>query len=403
MIDRRRVGVFAAGFVTFVDLYPVQALLPTFAERFGVSLARTGLTVTATLIAVAVVAPFVGGISDALGRRRLIVGSAALLTLPTLAAAFAPDFGILLACRFAQGLLLPFIFAITVAYIAEECPGPDAVRVTGAYMLGTILGGFSGRFIAGWTAQYLDWHGAFVVLAAITAGLAATVALCLPPEQRFRPISGWRGSIGGFRDQFANPQVMATCAVGFAVLFSMVGTFTFANFLLAAPPFGLGPAELGSVFVTYLVGAASTPLASRLTLRIGRLATVRLATATVCVGLGLTLLPGLPAVVAGLGLVAMGVFTQQTLSIGYVALAARQARSTAVGLYVTCYYVGGSLGGIAPAGVWARFGWPGTVALIFGVQLLLLTVTWLAWPRRTGLPSPHMPQVPIDPARNPPT
>ena len=137
---------------------------------------------------------------------------------------------------------------------------------------------------------------------------------------------------------------MATCGVGFAVLFSMVATFTYANFYLAAPPFSLGPAQLGSVFVIYLLGVAATPVATRLALRFGRRRTVLLAAAAASGGLLLTLVPWLPAIIVGLAFAAAGIFTEQVLSLGYVAAAARRSRSTAVGLYVTCYYVGGSLG-----------------------------------------------------------
>ena len=291
MIQPRNIGIAAAGFGTFVNLYATQSLLPTLARAFNDSLAHTGLTVTASLVAVALVAPFVGGISDALGRRRLILGACLLLVIPTLLAAFASTITLLIACRFIQGLLLPFIFAVTVAYIADECAGPDAVRATSTYAVGTIIGGFSGRFIAGWAAELLGWQAAFLTLAAITLGAGLLIAATLPPERNFRPVQGWHGSISGFRDHFANPQVMATCLVGFTVLFSIVATFTYANFLLAAPPYGLGPAQLGSVFIVYLAGAAATPMAGRLTLRIGRRRTVWLGMATVAAGLLLTLAP----------------------------------------------------------------------------------------------------------------
>ncbi len=380
-MTRLEIGVLTAGLTTFINLYPTQALLPTLAQEFDTSLAHTGLTVTACLVAVALVAPFVGGISDAVGRRRLILGAAFLLVLPTLAAAFAPTLGVLVACRFAQGLLLPFIFAVTVAYIAEECPGPGAVRATGLYSIGSIVGGFFGRFVAGWTAQFLGWRAAFVVLALMGLGFAGVIAACLPSEQRFRPVRGWRGSLRGFRDQFRNRQVMATCGIGFAVLFSIVATFTYANFLLAAPPYRLGPAQLGTVFVVYLLAAVATPVAGRLALRVGRARTVVLGGGVVAAGLLLTLAPSLPAIIGGMGLVAAGIFIEQVLSIGYVALAARQARSTAVGLYVTCYYVGGSLGGVLPAWIWTHLGWPGCVALVLLVQVGTLTLVWSFWPR----------------------
>ena len=394
-MDRRRAGVAAAGVCTFLNLYPTQALLPTLAHDFGISLAHTGLTVTASLIAVALVAPFVGSVSDAFGRRRLILGAAFLLVIPTLLAAAAPSFALLVACRFVQGLLLPFIFAVTVAYIADECPGPEAVAATGTYAVGTIFGGFGGRFVAGWTADVLGWRAAFLALAVLTLAGAAVIALCLPPEQRFRPVRGWRGSVAGFADHFHNTQVMATCAVGFAVLFSIVATFTYANFLLSAPPYGLGPAQLGTVFVVYLFGAAATPIAGRLTLRFGRTRTVWLGMALTAAGLMLTLAHALPLIILGMALVAIGIFTEQVLSIGYVALAARQARSSAVGLYVTCYYVGGSLGGVLPAWVWAHLGWPGCVALVLLVQATALAITWFAWPTtHPGFTTPRSPPSP---------
>ncbi len=384
-LDRTHPGIAAAGFATFVNLYATQALLPTLADAFQTSLAQTGLTITASLVAVALVAPFVGGISDAVGRRRLILGAALLLVIPTLAAAGAPTLPLLIACRFVQGLLLPFIFAVTVAYVADEFDGADTVRATTSYAIGTIVGGFSGRLIAGWTADFLGWRAAFIVLAAVTLAAALVVLLRLPPERRFRPVRGWRGSLGGFQDHFHNRQVLATCIVGFAVLFSIVATFTYANFLLAAPPYGLGPAQLGSVFVVYLFGAAATPLAGRLTIRIGRTRTVWIGCGIAAAGLLLTLAHPIALIIVGMALVAVGIFTQQVLSIGYVALAARQARSSAVGLYVTCYYVGGAAGGIAPAWVWTHLGWPGCVALVLLVQFAAFAVTWLVWPRDTAL------------------
>ena len=78
-------------------------------------------------------------------------------------------------------------------------------------------------------------------------------------------------------------------------------------------------------------------------------------------------------------MLAGAVFVEQSLTISYLGVAAPRAKSTAVGLYVTCYYVGGSLGGILPAGIWHRAGWPGCVALCIGVQLAMLAVAVAFW------------------------
>ena len=99
----------------------------------------------------------------------------------------------------------------------------------------------------------------------------------------------------------------------------------------------------------------------------------------------LTLAPSLPLILLGLALMVSAIFTEQTLSIGYVAVVGERARSTAVGLYVTTYYIGGSLGGIAPAGIWSHLGWPGCAGLVIVVQGAAVTLAWLVWPRAKAL------------------
>ena len=379
MTARRDAGIALAGAINFLNLYWVQALLPTLAQDFGAPPARTGLTVTATLLAVALVAPVAGSISDMLGRKRLIAGAIWLLVIPTLAAAAAPSLAALVAWRFVQGLLLPFVFTVAVAYIGDEATGQAGIRLAGIYSMGTIFGGFASRLISGYATSWFGWRAAFVLLAVLTLVAAALVTVLLPREANFRPVRGWRSSLASFADHLSNRRLLATCAVGFAVLFSIIAAFTFANFVLAAPPYRLGPAALGAIFVVYLFGMVSTPVATALALRIGRLPTLGCGAALAVAGLALTLLPSLAAIVAGLGMLAGAVFVEQSLTISYIGVAAPRAKSTAVGLYVTCYYVGGSLGGILPAGLWQRAGWPGCVALSIAVQILMFAIAFVFW------------------------
>ncbi|HKM62602.1 MAG TPA: MFS transporter [Acidisphaera sp.] len=379
---RRRLGVMAAGFATFLNMYAIQAVLPLIAQTFGVSAQATTWAITATLLAVAGVAPFAGSVSDMLGRKRLIVGAAGGLVVPSVLVALAPTLGWLVAWRFVQGLTLPFIFTVTIAYIGDETEGADTIRLAGTYSVGTIIGGFAGRMFAGAAAEQAGWRFGFLVLAALTAASAGLVAVLLPRERRFRPVRGLADTLRGLADHLTNARLLATCLVGFGVLFTFVNAFTYANFLLAAPPYGLGPAALGSVFVVYLVGLVTTPAAMRGAARFGRRPILAVSVAVAVTGLLVTLLHSLAAIVAGLMLMAAGGFIEQALATGFTGVAVSRARSAAVGLYVTCYYIGGSVGGIAPAGLWHRFGWPGCVSLGVAVQLVVLAVAWPAWRER---------------------
>ncbi len=386
-IDRRDAGVAAAGLCSFINLYVPQSILPTLAQSFGVAPARTALTITAPLLAVALVAPFVGTISDRLGRKRLIVAASFALVVPTLLVANAGSLDAMLLWRFLQGLLLPFIFAVSIGYIGDECPGSAGVRAAGSYALGTIFGGFAGRFIAGVVSEFAGWRTAFLAVAVLTTIGATAVAILLPRERNFRPLPGGaRAMFGTYAAHFRNSRLLATCGIGFGMLFANVALYTFVNFHLAAPPFSLTPGQLGMVFVVYLIGLVTTPVSTRLVLRNGRRSTFAFAVALAIGGILLTLSPTVAGVIVGLAGASGGLFVVQTLSLGWIAANVRHAVSTAVGLYVTVFYIGGALGGIVPAGVWQAHGWPGVVALLAGVLLAMLSLAALAWQKHDQQP-----------------
>ena len=390
--DRRYIGVAVGGFATFLNLYPPQAILPEIAHEFGVGVLQAGLTITTPLLAVACVAPFAGTISDRLGRKTLIVGAACLLAVPTLLVAAASGLNAMLLWRFVQGLMLPFMFTVCIAYIGDECLGADSIRAAGFYSVGTILGGFSGRMIVGVVSEFAGWRMGFVAIAATSLLAATFVGLVLPRETRFVPLRGGvHSAIDAYVEHLHTARLLATCAIGFGMLFINVGCYTYVNFYLAAPPFLLGPSELGLVFGVYLVGAVTTGLASRLAVRIGRRTTLLLALGVAAVSLLLTLTSNLALVIAGLAGMSAGLFVVQSMSLGFIAATTRRAKSTAVGLYMTTFYIGGALGGLLPGLLWSRTGWPGVVALLLTMLTAMAAIGLRYWrtaadPRPGGMP-----------------
>jgi predicted MFS family arabinose efflux permease len=376
---RLNLAVFSAGFLTFVNMWCTQAILPVLAAYFHVAEARTGLTVTAPLIATAMMAPVIGAISDRFGRKKLICGAALILLIPTLAAAAASSLDALVAARFVQGLTLPFIFTVTIAYIGEESSGAQTAKLAGTYLSGAIFGGFSGRLLSGLITAAYDWRAAFWAVAALTLIMTAVIFLSLPKEQKFRPVYGLAGALRSFPLHLSNKRLLATYAIGFGVLFSLVAVFTFINFRLAAAPYFLGPAALGGIFVVYLGGVVMSPVSARLANKFGRRVVMGVAAPMILVGLGLTLAAPLWVIECGLLVSSAAIFMQQTLATAFVGMTAREAKSTAVGLYVMFYYIGGSAGGFVPGWLWHAFGWPGCVALVCVMQAMMLVLVMRFW------------------------
>lgn len=378
-----------AGSTSFLDLYATQPLLPLLMRLFDASYFAVSLTVTAPTIAVALAAPIAGRFADLVGRKRVIVGSAFGLAVVTALSTTATSLTQLIAWRFVQGLLTPGVFGTTIAYIQDEFPPGSTGRASGAYVAGTVSGGFLGRTIAGLTAASAGWRVAFLTVAAANVIAATGLWLWLPKEKA--TLRGHGGSHGrSLQRLLVNPQLLATNVIGFCLLFSQIAVFTYVTFYLSDPPFHLSTAALAWLFVVFLVGAAVVPLAGRVVDARGYRSTIVGGMVVGAIGSLLTLLPTLPLVVAGLALIGTSVFIGQATASSYIGTVTSQDRGLAVGLYSTAYYIGGSLGGTLPSLFWTRGGWPACIALVLVVQATTVAMVLGFWreSRRGGEPVP---------------
>jgi len=375
----RRLAVALAGYCAFLNLYSPQALLPVLAREFNASAGRISAVMTASSFAIALTAPFTGAVADVLGRKRVIACALLALTVPMAMVATAASVDDLVFWRFVQGLLLPPIFAVTVAYIGDEWPSKEIASVAGLYVSGSSLGGFSGRLIPGVLTDLVGWRYALASLAVLTLAGGIAFALLLEPERRFVRSEGLLASLRQMARNLRDPRLLAFYAVGFGVLFNFLAVFTYVNFHLAAPPYRLTPSMLGAIFVTYLAGTATTPLVGRAVGRLGRRNFVLGVIAAWAAGALLLLASPLAVILIGLTLCAMCGMICQAISTSAVTATAQVGRSSAVGLYVTSFYVGGSAGAFLPGLTWQRFGWPSAVAMALAMLALMALIVALGW------------------------
>ncbi len=394
-ISARQLAVGLIGYCAFINLYAPQSILPLLSHEFGASAAEVSTIITVSTLAVALTAPFTGAIADVLGRKRVIVAAMFVIVVPTLMVGMATSLSALIFWRAVQGLVLPPIFAVTVAYIGDEWPPREATTVAGIYSSGASLGGFSGRLVTGFLADLIGWRAGFNALAVIAFAGAIAVAFLLPHERRFVRSEGLLASGRQMLAHFRNGQLVATYAVGFGVLFNFICTFTYVSFHLAAAPYNLSSSALGAIFVVYLVGSVLTPWIGWAVTRFGRRHFMIWVIALWVAGIALTLAPSLPLIILGLAVSAGCGLICQAISTGYVTITAKAGRSSAVGLYVTSFYIGGSFGAALGGLSWTLAGWPACVALVVAMLLVMAGIVYFAWARRVPA-GPAM--APIEPA-----
>jgi MFS transporter, YNFM family, putative membrane transport protein len=376
------VALFVIGLGTFLGLYVTQPLLPEFQKIFHASELLVSLTISASVLGVAITSPVAGLLSDAVGRKKIIVFAMLCLAFFTALAATSSNLRQLVIWRFFQGLFLAGIPSATMAYISEE----SSVRLVGStmatYITGGVIGGFAGRLIAGFSVVHYGWRFSFIILGAITLAGALIIWSFLPDSRKFVRQRNLFQALFPMLKHFRNKQLLATYAVGFNVLFCLVAAFTYANFYLADRPFFLGPKHLASIFAVYLVGAVITLPAGRVMDRVGQRKALIGAVFVSATGMMLTLVHSVSIIIAGLALEATGVFTCQAASSSHVGNVAHDARSSAAGLYIFFYYLGGFAGAILPGFIWNYTGWTGCVVLMLCMQAIAVLIAALLWKKQ---------------------
>ena len=383
-LDARTLAVPMAGFAAFVNLYSPQALLPTLAHEFSVSAGEISTLITAATVAIALTAPFTGALADVLGRKRLITAAMFAMLVPTLCMTLASSVPQLVFWRFVQGLLVPPIFTVSLAYIGEEWPPGDVTRIAGLYTAGSSFGGFCGRFVTGGVADLINWRASFAATALLTLAGAIVVAAALPRERQFVRSAGLLASARQMLAHLRDRRLLAIYAVGFGVLFNFTAVFTYVNFHLAAPPYLFPPTLLGAIFVTYLAGSLLVPWIGRPVALFGRRRFVLGVIAVWIAGDLLLLASPAAIIIAGLAVCAACGLLCQAVSTSYVITTAKEGRSSAVGLYASIFYIGGSAGAFLAGLAWNAAGWSGCVATIAIMQVIVAMIVAFAWERSRG-------------------
>ncbi|MGE3229822.1 MAG: MFS transporter [Hyphomicrobium sp.] len=360
-------------FLTVVDLFAAQALLPTLAAHYGVSPAAMGLAVNACTLGMAA-----GGLGVALfghlaPRREGILASLLILAVPTLLLAVAPSLAIFSALRVAQGLAMSAAFGLTLSYLGERYMAESAASAFAAYITGNVASNLIGRLIATAVADHSGLAVTFAAFAVLNLAGAGLVFATIDRVPRAPGAARSTGSLAGARAHLANPALRAGFAIGFCILFAFIGTFTYINFELVQPPLALGMMQLGVVYFVFLPSIVSTPLAGRTVAVLGVRPALWCGLAVAAAGLPLLLSLHLASVLAGMVLLAAGTFFAQAVATGFVSRAATENKSAASGIYLASYFLGGLAGSAILGRLYEDFGWGACVAGI-GVSLACAAV-----------------------------
>ncbi|HEY2246817.1 MAG TPA: MFS transporter [Bradyrhizobium sp.] len=366
----RSIVIGLTAFLTVVDLFATQAILPSLARHYHVAPAAMGFAVNATTLGMALAGLVVGFFSPHIDRRLGILVSLTLLAIPTTLLAWAPDLTVFTLLRIMQGLCMASAFALTLAWLGEQCSAMDAGGAFAAYITGNVASNLIGRLISAAVADSFGLAWNFYFFALLNLAGAALVYFTIARVKPMHATGMVSSPLAATSAHWRNPRLRAAFGIGFCILFAFIGTFTYVNFVLVRAPLSLGMMDLGFVYFVFAPSIVTTLLAGSAAARFGARSAIWGALALAALGLPLLLSAHLPAVLGGMVLVGVGTFFAQAVATGFVGQAAQDNRGIASGTYIACYFAGGLVGSAVLGQLFDRFGWGACVAGIFAALVI---------------------------------
>lgn len=265
-------------------------------------------------------------------------------------------------------------FGLTLAHLGEAFTPEQTSNAFAAYITGNATSNLIGRLMAAAVVDYAGLSANFFVFAALNLCGAALAYFAVRATSSSAFLQNSNMAIAGaWSDHLRQPEFRAAFAIGFCILFAFIGTFTYVNFVLVAPPLAVDMMSLGLLYFVFLPSIVTTLLAGPVVRHIGHRTALQAGLGTALIGLPMLLIPNLPLILLGMTLVAIGTFFAQALVTGFVGRAAKHSRAAASGLYLASYFAGGLVGSAVLGQLFDRYGWAACVAGV-GAALLIAAV-----------------------------
>ncbi|WP_447888900.1 MFS transporter [Serratia fonticola] len=372
---RVTLALFSAGLATFALLYCVQPILPVLSQDFGISPAESSLSLSFSTGMLAIGLMFTGPLSDAIGRKSVMVVALLLAAICTLICAFMTSWHGILVMRALIGLSLSGVAAVGMTYLSEEIHPSFVAFSMGLYISGNSIGGMSGRLVTGVLTDFFSWRISLAVIGVFALAAACMFWRILPASKHFRASSlRPRTLLINFKLHWHDKGLPLLFAEGFLLMGSFVTMFNYIGYRLLSDPYHLSQAIVGLLSVVYLTGSYSSPKAGALTSKFGRGPVLLASIIIMLIGILITALAPVTVIFIGMMLFTAGFFAAHSVASSWIGRRARRAKGQASSLYLFCYYVGSSVAGTLGGVFWHNFGWGGVVAFISVMLLLALLV-----------------------------
>jgi predicted MFS family arabinose efflux permease len=352
------------------NIYYCQPLLGRFADYFDVSdNAASWVNICSQLgygLGIFLIVP----LGDRMIRRKLLtymVGAAAVLLA---GAALAPNIYVLYAFSLLVGASSTAcqVFVPLAAHLATDS---NRGRVIGTVMGGLLSGILLSRTLSGFVADAWGWRSIYWIAAGLMLLTSLLIYRFIPTEQpAFK--GSYRSLLQSLWALLRQEKLARQSSWIGACLFGSVAVFwSTLAFFLEKPPFSYSLATIGLFGIVGMAGALISPQAGRMADQRGSLFPMRIGLILMVLGYGLLFLStqSIFWLIGGIVLIDMGLQLAHIPNLSRMSSLAPEARTRLNTIYMTSFFIGGTIGSVVGSIAWGAYGWTGVcvTGLLFAI------------------------------------
>lgn len=340
--------------LAFCSLYAAQPIQPVFQQEFALSALQAILFTTLMMLPLGFASMVYGFLLEAFSLRLILRLALLILGLLELLFCWSNHYLPLLILRGLQGLVIPAIFTALISYISYTATRSEMQAAVARYIAATILGGFLGRFLSGLFTEAFGWRFFFFLLGILLI-VGCFQLRTLERDVNLQYSRPRAGEVFALIRQ--GPLLWIYLAI-FSVFFVFAGLLNFLPFELKRLNPAFGETGIGFMYSGYVMGILVSLNIRRLIAWLG--SEFAMAATGLCIyALGIIgfMVPQHTAMFAAMFIFCTGMFMVHALLSGSVNTLASRNRAIANGVYISFYYLGGTMGSFAPGVLYEYFGW----------------------------------------------
>ena len=356
--------IYFSTILTICSLYAAQPIQPVFQHEFSLSRFQAILFTTLMMMPLGVAPLFYGYLLETFSAKLLVRG--AILTRGVLEIMFsmADSYPALLFIRAIQGLMIPAILTSLMSYISYSSSRENVQHSIALYIAATIMGGFLGRFLSGLFTDIFGWRFFFIVL----GGSLILAFFLLDHLETNVKLKYERPTLHQVASLLREGRFRWLYLAIFCVFFVFSALMNFLPFELKKINPSFRETGIGFLYLGYSMGILVSVNTRKIIGYFGNEPNAVIA------GIGIFFLGTLlffvesyQVMFAGMFVFCTGLFMAHSLLSGFVNKLSQDNRALANGVYISFYYMGGTLGSFLPGMFFEHFGWR-----VFLVSLLIM-------------------------------